>query len=925
MQKRQVLLLTDVYPCSHYSGALVSAQLCHFLLDAGYSVHCACIHSASITTPIDQSLQQIPTLDFIKPPENYLPQDQYEAKLTPIKDQIVAYIRNNHIDTIWCPLQGETLLKILNSLLSEFKDLRLITQIWDPFEWYLHDMKYHLETQAALLEIFDKVIRKSTCVLTASRPMSKFYHQKYHIPSFPIFASYDLPTVVPDKSQRQDFTIVISGQTYAKSGINSLLQALEKLNWKYKNHTIKIKYFGSKPNIFKKYKQHVTIGDYIPQPELIKEQSAADLLYCSYFFDDPALRIVSEQSYPSKIITYIPSHTPILIHAAPTAPIYQDFQEYRCGFLLDSTNENLVIKKLKEIIDTPTATTSELVSNSLKLFKHYFTPAQNSKTLLKAFATADDIFTHPRVLEINNIDLPGHPWNGYDLMNYLNRDTNCLVHQICTYKLSHNDDVVKLYNSQKQLDLEYNLINFETNTLSVHSCLSASTPALLNSSVYHQADLLHFHLIHNMKLSLFSLIEMCNSKPAIISVHDPWTFTGHCVHFGDCTKYLTGCHDCPYLDIMFPLKFDTSHELWQLKKLVYENIDVDFVVSSQYMYDLFKSSPLTKNKRIHLIPFGIDINKYSGVTNPQARQHYRIPKDHIVLFHRAQKEFKGTNFFVDALKQLQTDRKITVITCGEKGLLDSIKPNYNIVELGQINDDELIYAYNACDMLIMPSIGESFGMMSVEAMSCGKPVVCFDNTALPSVTHAPDCGIAVENLNSTKLMEAIQHLIDDEKDRLRRGALAKKLVKEVYNVDVYNQKTKNLYDEVLHRKHQFDKIILEKSVHQTPSVITLQNQLNHLTKSLFPRRSSQYKNLHYSTKLSSHFHHATIEYGSLDVQLLLDQYNHDLFAGANQDIKPSLYHRFVRRPAHFAKLFISLLKNDRKTLAEVTKKRLHLR
>ena len=222
----------------------------------------------------------------------------------------------------------------------------------------------------------------------------------------------------------------------------------------------------------------------------------------------------------------------------------------------------------------------------------------------------------------------------------------------------------------------------------------------------------------------------------------------------------------------------------------------------------------------------------------------------------------------------------------------------------------------------MPSIGESFGMMSVEAMSCGKPVICFDNTALPSVTHAPECGIAVENLNSTKLMEAIKHLIDDEKDRVRRGRLAREIVKTTYNVDIYNQKMLALYKEIAKRKHQTYQIPL--SIHHTPSVITLKKELNRLTKKLLPKNSHGYKKLYYKTPIRSPINYKSIKYSELDTELLLDQYNRDLYNYYLEDIKPSLPRRIYNKTTHYSKLFIELLKNDPSTLTKVIKKRLKI-
>ncbi len=925
-----ILLLTDVFPCDNYSGALVSSQLCRFLLDEKkYNLFCACVKNPEVKEKYDDYLNaKIKRLDFVKPTENAKNTAKYIEEVTAIAKSISNYISKNHIDIIWCPMQGETLLRILDYIQKHNQTVFTSVQIWDPFEWILHDLKYPDAKKTELTALFDKVIKKSNSIITASRPMNEYYSKKYNIPCQPVFASYTMDNL-PAKKQplRKDiFTIVISGQTYAKRGINSLLKYLDSINWSYNNKKIVIKYFGLSPQVFKNHKNHVILGGYVTQAELIEAQSSADLLYCSYFFDDAMLDIVSKQSYPSKIITYIPSKTPIFIHAEEDCPVYQDFSEYKCGFLLNSTDLQQVKKQLEIIFKASPKTINTITGNSLKLFNAYFTPEQNKKAFFKALGLKPQNITRKHILEINNLDLPGRLWNGYDIMNHINESTPDLAVQLCTYKTSNNDNAIKIYPLDSQQELEYKLLSFEDNVLSVHSCLSSATPAILNKKVYQNADLVHFHLIHNTKLSFFSLIEMCNKKPSIISIHDPWNFTGHCVHFGDCNFYLTGCHKCPHLDAMFPIKNDNSHELWKLKKLVYDHIDVDYVVSTQYMYNLFKKSPLTKGKRVHVIPFGIDIHKFSYVAKKQARQKYHIPDDHIVLFHRAQKAFKGTNFFVDALKQLDTDQKVSIITCGEQNLLNEVKSKYKIIDLGIIEDDELAYAYNACDIFIMPSIGESFGMMAVEAMSCGKPVICFNNTALPSVVFAPECGIAAENLNSTKLMLAIKHLIEDSEDRKRRSLLAKKIVKDNYDIKLYYQRIDNLYKEVLSRKRKIYQTPSTKTSNDSENIQNIKNTLNKLTKKIFPPQSEQYEKLLYKTKNKKINKNLPIKYGDLETQILLDEYNKKCFDYYNTIIENN-YHdpHFYMKIIKYAKIFSHLIINDRKKLIKLIRKRLRIK
>ena len=96
----------------------------------------------------------------------------------------------------------------------------------------------------------------------------------------------------------------------------------------------------------------------------------------------------------------------------------------------------------------------------------------------------------------------------------------------------------------------------------------------------------------------------------------------------------------------------------------------------------------------------------------------------------------------------------------------------------------------------MPSKAESFGMMAIEAMACEKPVVVFDNTALPDVTFAPECGYLVKNKDSKDLAKAIDYLLSNETERLRRGKLGRTICEKEYADTIYNELMAKLYKQV---------------------------------------------------------------------------------------------------------------------------------
>ena len=338
------------------------------------------------------------------------------------------------------------------------------------------------------------------------------------------------------------------------------------------------------------------------------------------------------------------------------------------------------------------------------------------------------------ILEVNNVDLHGKKFNGYDLIESHN-DKDFSVKQAVIVKKSNNDKTVKILDNPSKIIINDKFESIEKEE-SIKNVLSISSPALRSMKEYQEADIIHFHMFHNTNLSLYSLIKISQEKKVIITLHDPWFATGRCVHFYDCDKWKNGCHKCENLSTFFPFKKDNCKNMWDLKKRVFEKLDINLVVATPWMYKIVKDSPILQKQSVDLIPFGIDYKKYETITKEEARKHYHISEDATVLFLRAQNEFKGAPYILEALKEMNLSEKIVVLTCDQKDLFKEVNRKYKVIDLGMIDESEMIYAMNACDMFLMPSIGESFGMMAVEAMACKKTVVVFNNSALQRLLNA---------------------------------------------------------------------------------------------------------------------------------------------------------------------------------------------
>jgi glycosyltransferase involved in cell wall biosynthesis len=338
-------------------------------------------------------------------------------------------------------------------------------------------------------------------------------------------------------------------------------------------------------------------------------------------------------------------------------------------------------------------------------------------------------------------------------------------------------------------------------TLLVQSVLYPFSYDLLYNRFFLDSDIAHYHLIHNHFFSVTALPLLSRLKPTVWTLHDPWAMTGHCVQPLGCDRWKTGCGFCPHLNSEFVMSQDATALNWEIKNLCYHNSDIDIIVASKTMLDMAKQSPLLSEFRVHQIPFGINLDVFRPVDVQEVRKQFGIAPDAIVLAFRSTTwQLKGLDYVKNVLNKLKPARPICLLTFNDTGLLDEYKGRFQIVELGWIYDtDQLVAAYNAADIVLMPSEAESFGMMAIEAMACAKPVIVFRGTALEDTVSAPLGGSAVPK-NTDALLAETRRLVNDSDARAKLGEAALKIARTHYDASVYVERTVELYEEVVKRK-----------------------------------------------------------------------------------------------------------------------------
>lgn len=277
---------------------------------------------------------------------------------------------------------------------------------------------------------------------------------------------------------------------------------------------------------------------------------------------------------------------------------------------------------------------------------------------------------------------------------------------------------------------------------------SLATKRLIKKIKEFNPDIIHLHNLHGYYINvemLFNFLKEYN-KPVIWTLHDCWSFTGYCPHFdyAKCEKYKTECNDCKHrFSYPFSLFKQNLKKDYYKKKELFTSIDnMTLVVPSNWLKDRVKESFL-KNIDIIVINNGIDISK--------SRISKKYDNFTVLAVANYWTKEKGIEELKKVIPLIDQDIDITVV--GELKDRDSIFDRCKLIKR-TTNYDELIDLYSKSHVLINPSLEDVFGLVNVEAQSCGTPVIAY-NTGGIGETISVFTGDLIEKNNYIGMANSI--------------------------------------------------------------------------------------------------------------------------------------------------------------------------
>lgn len=404
-----------------------------------------------------------------------------------------------------------------------------------------------------------------------------------------------------------------------------------------------------------------------------------------------------------------------------------------------------------------------------------------------------------KVLHIGDNVKHGHRFNGHYISQLLN-STGIDSHHLVW---DQNWDVEKTSEIKSKSKSFRSIQNYAIGLNKYYGTNGLFFPFsydLLFDDFFLDCDIVHLHLIHNNFFGIEFLPILSKLKPIIWTFHDPWPLTGHCVHFFSCERWQIGCGDCKHLDSHFKVDFDSTALNWEVKKQIFENSSLNLISTSEWMTSNLKKSPFFDKTPIFEIPFGLDLNVFKCQANLEFRKHYKIPPEDVIIgFRSTVGTFKGLELLTELVDKLSDFRGISIVTFQEKGLLDKYKNKLNIIDLGWIEDDiQISEIYNSIDIFIMPSYAETFGMMAIEVMACGRALIIMRGTALEFITKPQISDVVCfEYGNSNELFEKTIHLINNPELRESIGRKSRLVVEQFYSENNYLSEIVSAYNKVI--------------------------------------------------------------------------------------------------------------------------------
>lgn len=213
----------------------------------------------------------------------------------------------------------------------------------------------------------------------------------------------------------------------------------------------------------------------------------------------------------------------------------------------------------------------------------------------------------------------------------------------------------------------------------------------------------------------------------------------------------------------------------------------------------------TYKNRCHVVPFSIDLKAWQRRVNQDLVHQIKEAHGNFLLSVGRLVPYKGFEYLIRALELLPNTKLVIIGEGPERKNLMLLAEKLNLshrIHITSADDNLLASFYHACQMLVLPSVddSESFGIVQIEAMASGKPII---NTNIPSgvpwVARNGIEGITVPPRDHIALAQAISKLLDNSNLMMQYGKAALERAKKVFSPEAEQARLRELYMQVVNK------------------------------------------------------------------------------------------------------------------------------
>ena len=226
--------------------------------------------------------------------------------------------------------------------------------------------------------------------------------------------------------------------------------------------------------------------------------------------------------------------------------------------------------------------------------------------------------------------------------------------------------------------------------------------------------------------------------------------------------------------------------------------------------DLYNLKRMLPSRRITYVPPGIypEDFGFDADARSELRKNWQVEEEPVILstaMFRPGVKTLGLTYVIHACGELyRRGRRLKLIIAGdgkEKSRLQRLADERlfgRVHFVGEISRSQMYRYYSAGDIFVFPGIGESLGMVFLEAQSCGLPIVAFENGGIPEVVKHGKTGLLVPLYAFDDFTQAMERLLDDRNLRRKMGLAAESYVRRDHDLNQNYRKVGEILRDIVH-------------------------------------------------------------------------------------------------------------------------------